>query len=188
MYDLIYTLRLAPSATDTYAPNDVLALFIGGQAPFMRNWVYAYAIANTPSRSKVVGKVGVAPTLATPEHSSHGCTGGWVLAINAFSPNKDEAWQFIDYLLSRETQTSLSLHAGLISSRPDVVNDPAVQAKVAYFKQVSTILNGGYNRPKLKSYNQFTTILQAALNSTLGNQSSPEEALDAAQAQVSSLT
>ncbi|HZU03162.1 MAG TPA: ABC transporter substrate-binding protein [Ktedonobacteraceae bacterium] len=188
MYDLIYTFKLAPPATDTYAPNDVLALFIGGQVPFMRNWVYAYSIANTPSRSKVAGKVSVAPTLATPGHNGHGCTGGWVLAINAFSPNKDQAWQFIDYMLSRETQTSMSLQAGLISSRPDVVNDPAVQAKVPYFKQVSTILNGGYNRPKLKSYNQFTTILQEALNSTLGNQSSSREALDAAQAQISSLT
>jgi multiple sugar transport system substrate-binding protein len=82
----------------------------------------------------------------------------------------------------------MSLHTGLISSRSDVVNDPAVQAKVPYFKQVSTILNEGYNRPKLKSYNQFTTILQEALNSTLGKQSSPREALDTAQAQISLLT
>ena len=111
-----------------------------------------------------------------------------MLAINAFSQYKDEAWTFIDYLLSKQTQTSLSLNAGLISSRPDVVNDPGVQARVPYFKQLSTILANGLNRPKLKAYNQFTTQLQAALNGVLGNQSSPADALNGVQAQVSSLT
>jgi multiple sugar transport system substrate-binding protein len=188
MYDLIYNLQLTPPNTDTYSPNDILALFTSGQAPFMRNWTFAYTLANTPSRSNVVGKVGVAPTLATVGQTGHGCTGGWVMAINAFSHHKDEAWQFIDYMLSKETQTSLSLHAGLISSRPDVVSDPAVQAKAPYVKQVSTILNAGFNRPKLKNYNQFTTPLQAAINGVLGRQSSPTEALNQVQEQVGSLT
>lgn len=188
MYDLIYRLQLAPLNTDSYATNDILAIFNAGQAPFMRNWVFAYALANTPSRSKVVGKVGVAPVPAISGRVGHGCTGGWVLAINAFSQYKDEAWQFIDYMLSKETQTSLSLNAGLISSRPDVVNDPAVQAKVPYFKQLSTILNTGLNRPTLKSYNQFTTPLQEAINGVLGKQRLPADALNDAQAQVGSLT
>jgi len=187
MHDLIYTLKLAPSDTDTYAPNDILALFNNGQAPFMRNWVFAYAIANNPSNSKVAGKVGVVPTLATTGQTGHGCTGGWVLAINAYSQHKDEAWKFIDYMLSKDTQTSLAMNAGLISSRPDVVSDPTVQAKVPYFKQLSTILPGGMNRPQLKSYNQFTTPLQAAINGVLSNQGTPADALNSVQPQVSSL-
>jgi multiple sugar transport system substrate-binding protein len=188
MHDLIYKLKLAPSDTDTYAPNDILSLFNNGQAPFMRNWVFAYAIANNPTQSKVAGKVGVAPTLAMAGHMGHGCTGGWVLAINAFSQHKDEAWKFIDYMLSKDTQTSLAMNAGLISSRPDVVNDPTVQAKVPYFKLLSTILNGGMNRPQLKNYNQFTTPLQAAINGVLSNQGTPADALNSVQSQVSSLT
>jgi multiple sugar transport system substrate-binding protein len=188
MHDLIYKFKLAPTGTSTYAPNDILALFNEGKAPFMRNWVFAYAIANTPSRSKVSGKVGVAPTLATAGHSGHGCTGGWVLAINAFSQHKEAAWTFIDYMLSKETQTSMAINAGLIPSRPDVVNDSGVQAKVPYFKQVGSILNSGVNRPTLKNYNQFTTPLQAAINSVLSNQAAPAEALNSVQAQVASLT
>ncbi|HLL78360.1 MAG TPA: ABC transporter substrate-binding protein [Ktedonobacteraceae bacterium] len=188
MHDLIYTLKLAPSGTDTYAPNDILSLFSNGLAPFMRNWTFAYAIANNPSKSKVAGKVGVTTTLATAGNSGHGCTGGWVLAINANSQHKDEAWKFIDYMLSKDTQTSLSKNAGLISSRPDVVNDATVQAKVPYFKQLSTILNSGNNRPQLVHYNQFTTPLQAAINGVLSGQGSPSSVLSDAQSQVSSLT
>jgi multiple sugar transport system substrate-binding protein len=188
MYDLIYTQKLAPSGTSTYAPNDALALFTAGKAPFMRNWTFAYAIANTPSRSKVAGKVAVAPTLATSGNTGHGCNGGWVLAINAFSNYKDAAWTFIDYMLSKETQTSLSMNAGLISSRPDVVHDPAVQAKVPYFKQLTTILPNGDNRPALTNYNQFTVPLQAAINGVLSNQGSAADALNSVQSQVASLT
>ena len=188
MHDLIYKLNLSPQGTDTYAPNDILSLFSNGQAPFMRNWVFAYAIANNPSRSKVAGKVSVAPTLATVGQNGHGCTGGWVLAINAFSQHKDEAWKFIDYMLSKDTQTSLAINAGLVSSRPDVVNDPTVQAKVPYFKQLGTILPVGNNRPALKNYNQFTTPLQAAINGVLSNQGSAADALNGVQPQVGSLT
>jgi len=187
MHNLIYTLKLASSGTDTYAPNDILALFNNGLAPFMRNWTFAFAIANNPSNSKGAGKVGVTTTLATTGNSGHGCTGDWVLAINANSQHKDEAWKFIDFMLSKDTQTSLSTNAGLISSRPDVVNDPTVQAKVPYFKQLATILNSGNNRPQLVHYNQFTTPLQAAINGVLSNQGSSSSALGDAQPQVSTL-
>ncbi len=188
MHDLIYSLNLSPTGTSTYAPLDILSLFQNGQAPFMRNWTFAFALANDPSKSKVAGKVGVAPTLATAGQSGHGCTGGWVLAINAYSQHKDEAWKFIDYMLSKDTQTSLAMNAGLISSRPDVVNDPAVQAKVTYFSQLGTILNTGNNRPALKDYNQFTTPMQAAINGVLSNQGSAADALGSVQSQVASLT
>ncbi|HCI81946.1 MAG TPA: hypothetical protein DHW02_19905 [Ktedonobacter sp.] len=188
MHDLIYTKKLSPQGTNTYAPLDILSLFSNGSAPFMRNWTFAYAIANNPSRSKIAGKVSVAPTLATTGNSGHGCTGGWVLAINAFSQHKDEAWKFIDYMLSKDTQTSLAMNAGLVSSRPDVVNDATVQAKVPYFKQLGSILNTGDNRPALKSYNQFTTPLQAAISSVLSNQGSASDALNGVQSQVGSLT
>ncbi len=188
MHDLIYKYKLAPQGTNTYAPNDILSLFNNGQAPFMRNWTFAYKIANTPSSSKVAGKVGVTPTLATAGNQGHGCTGGWVLAINAYSQHKDEAWTFIDYMLSKSTQKSMAMNAGLIPSRPDVVSDPAVVAQVPYFSQLSSILNTGNNRPKLVNYNQFTTPLQAAINGVLSNQGSAADALASVQSQVSSLT
>lgn len=187
MHDLIYSLKLSPAGTNTYAPNDILSLFNNGQAPFMRNWTFAYAIANNPSNSKIAGKVGVAPTLATSGNSGHGCTGGWVLGINAYSQHKDAAWTFIDYMLSQSTQKSMSMNAGLISSRPDVVNDATVQAKVPYFKQLGSILNTGNNRPKLVNYNQFTTPLQAAINGVLSNQGAPSAALSSVQSQVGSI-
>ncbi|GAC1360682.1 MAG: ABC transporter substrate-binding protein [Ktedonobacteraceae bacterium] len=187
MQSLIYTSKLAPEGTNTYAPNDILALFNNGQAPFMRNWTYAYALANNPKNSKVAGKVGIAPTLVQGGNTGHGCTGGWVLAINANSQHKDEAWKFIDYMLSKDTQTSLATNAGLVSSRPDVVNDTALQAKKPQFKQLATILNSGNNRPQLKAYNQFTTPLQAAINNVLSNQSSAADALNGVQTQVASI-
>lgn len=188
MQDLIYKLKLAPAGTNTYAPTDILTQFQQGKAPFMRNWTFAYALASDPTKSQVAGKFAVAPTLATTGNSGHGCTGGWVLAINQFSQHKDEAWQFIDFMLSQPTQKGLAVNAGLISSRPDVVNDPAVQAKIAYFSQLQSILNTGFNRPALVHYNQFTTPLQAAINSVLSNQMAPADALNSVQSQVASLT
>ncbi len=187
MHDLVYTSKLAPNGTNTYAPNDILNLFNNGLAPFMRNWTFAYALANDPKKSKVAGKVGVAPTLIEGSNTGHGCIGGWVLGINAFSQYKDEAWKFIDYMLSKDTQTSLALNAGLISSRPDVASDPTVQAKLPIYKQLSTILNGGYSRPKMQNYNKFSTPLQASINGVLSGQGTALDALSSTQSQVATL-
>jgi len=77
---------------------------------------------------------------------------------------------------------------GLISSRPDVVNDSSLQAAQPIFKQLPTILNSGDNRPQLKEYNQFTVPLQAAINGVLSNQGSAASALNSVQTQVGSLT
>ena len=186
-HDLIYKQQLSPNGTNTYATTDILTLFSNGQAPFMRNWTFAYALANKPASSKVAGKFSIAPTLATANNQGHGCTGGWVLAINANSQHKDEAWQFIDFLLSQSTQTSLVENAGLISSRPDVVNDASLQTKHPQLKQLGTLLTSGQNRPTLKNYNAFTTPLQAALNGVLSNTQSAADALNAVQSQVASL-
>jgi multiple sugar transport system substrate-binding protein len=187
MHDLVYTSKLAPSGTNTYAPNDILNLFNSGLAPFMRNWTFAFALANNPQKSKVAGKVGIAPTLIEGSNTGHGCIGGWVLGINAFSQHKDEAWKFIDYMLSKDTQTSLALNAGLISSRPDVASDATVQAKLPIYKQLSTILNGGYSRPKMQNYNKFSTPLQASINAVLSGQGSAQDALTSVQAQIATL-
>lgn len=187
LHDLVYTSKLAPSGTNTYAPNDLINLFSNGTAPFMRNWTFAYALANDPKKSKVAGRVGVAPTLSVGSNSGHGCIGGWVLGINAFSQQKDTAWKFIDYMLSKDTQTSLALNAGLISSRPDVVSDSTVQDKLPIYKQLSTILNGGYSRPKMQNYNKFSTPLQASINSVLSGQGSAQDALTSVQSQIATL-
>ncbi len=187
LQDLVYTKKLSPEGTNTYAPNDILNLFTSGQAPFMRNWTYAYAIANNPDKSQIAGKVGIAPTLATSGKKGHGCTGGWVLAINAASQHKDEAWTFIDFMLSKDTQTSLVKKAGLISSRPDVVNDANIQKVLPHFKDLARILNEGNNRPQLRNYNTFTTPLQAAINGVLSNQQSAADALNGVQPQVAAI-
>jgi multiple sugar transport system substrate-binding protein len=187
MHDLIYTSKLAPSGTNTYTPNDILNLFNNGLAPFMRNWTFAYPLANNPKKSKVAGKVGVAPTLTVGSNAGHGCIGGWILGINAFSNHKDEAWTFIDYMLSKDTQTSLAVNGGYISSRPDVASDANVQAKQPIYTQLSTVLNGGYSRPKMKSYNQFSTPLQASINGVLSGQQSAQDALSSVQSQVATL-
>lgn len=188
MQDLIYKTKLAPQGTNTYAPADLLALFQQGAAPFMRNWTFAYTPANDPKASKVAGNVGVTPLWHTASNMGHGCTGGWVLGINAYSQNKDEAWQFIDFLLSQSTQRSMSMNAGLISSRPDVISDATVQAKIPYFKQINDILGTGFNRPALQNYNAFTTPMQAAINSVLSNQMSPTDALNGVQSTVASIS
>lgn len=185
--DLIYSKKMVPQGTNTYAPADILNLFANGDAPFMRNWTFAHAVANNPETSKIVDKVGIAPLIPTAGNTGYGCTGGWVLGINARSRYKDQAWTFIDYMLSKETQTSLVKNAGLISSRPDVINDTTLQGELPHLSQLGTILENGQNRPQLQNYNQFSTPLQGAISAVLSNQQSPADALNGVQSQVSTV-
>jgi trehalose/maltose transport system substrate-binding protein len=52
-----------------------------------------------------------------PKAPSKSCLGGWNLAINNFSPNKDAAWKFIHWMLQEDAQQYLAVKESLVEPR-----------------------------------------------------------------------
>ena len=89
----------APKAVTTYMEEPARRTFESGQATFMRNWPYCYALAQEAPKTK--GKFEVVPFPAFEGGGKAGILGGANLVISTYSKNPGGALKFIDYMTHR---------------------------------------------------------------------------------------
>ena len=95
--------------------------FINGQAVFARNWPYQWGlIASEGSINQ--DQVDVAPL------PGGGSVGGWLLAMNSNSQNKNGAWELMRFMATNEGQRIFSSTGGYLPGFNETLNDPEVIA------------------------------------------------------------
>ncbi|ATB40307.1 maltose ABC transporter substrate-binding protein [Cystobacter fuscus] len=110
---------IAPQGVLNYEEEGARGVFQSGNAVFMRNWPYAWALANSPD-SPINGKVGV---VALPkggaDGKSTGTLGGWNLSVSKYSKHPEIAADLVKYLASPEEQKRRAI---LGSFNPTIVS------------------------------------------------------------------
>jgi multiple sugar transport system substrate-binding protein len=86
MYDTMNSRGISPKDLLSWDEEPSRRPFTAGQAAFLRNWSYVYTIAQDPSQSQVVDKVGVAPLPAFPGGKSTACLGGYQFGVSSARP------------------------------------------------------------------------------------------------------
>jgi trehalose/maltose transport system substrate-binding protein len=92
-----------PRGVTSYQEGETHTAFIDGNAAFMRNWPYAYSLAQATG-SKVKGKFAVAPLPHGASGKSVATVGGWQLAVSKYSKHKDAAIEFVRYMTSKPVE------------------------------------------------------------------------------------
>jgi multiple sugar transport system substrate-binding protein len=154
---------IAPRAVLNQREPESREVFMQGHAIFHRNWPETWKIANDPVRSKVAGRVGLAPLPRFEGGRSASALGGWALAIAAHSPRKEAARKLVRFLSGYEAQKRLTLETAHVPARADVLDDPDVLAAFPHFKILKKILGSAVTRPKLPDYAAFSDRLQREL-------------------------
>lgn len=152
--------KAAPRGVINYEEPESLDLFIQGKTIFHRNWPYAWAVANNPKKSKIAGKVGVGVIPAFQGHNSASTLGGWQFGINNYSMHAQEAWRFVQFMTSHETQKILALDAGLAPTRKSVYQDPEVQEKRPHLNAFLPAFENTRPRPLSPVYPMISQELQ----------------------------
>ena len=152
--------KAAPRGALNYEEPESLDLFVQGKAIFHRNWPYAWAVANNQERSRIGGRIGVGPLPAFEGHSSASTLGGWQFGINRYSRHPKQAWQFVKFMTSHETQTFLALHAALAPTRRSVYHDPDVQERMPHLKAFLPAFERARPRPLSPVYPMISQALQ----------------------------
>jgi multiple sugar transport system substrate-binding protein len=181
---------ISPQTVTSYKEDDSRTTWEQGEAAFMRNWPYFYALANRPQTSKIVGKFKVHPMLYDGRSTSgHSVIGGWQLGINAFSSSHkiDAAWKFIHYMLGQEAQKVLARDASIAATLKSVYTDPEVLAKNPLFKVLGEVLQTALPRPVSPKYPDISTAIQFRVHQALTKQSKPAEAIAALQADLQTI-
>jgi trehalose/maltose transport system substrate-binding protein len=160
---------ISPPGVLNYMEEEARGVFQSGNALFMRNWPYAWNLAEAPD-SPVRGKVGIS---ALPSGGvGHAATlGGWSLAVSRFSHHIDEAASLVLWLAGPEVQKERALQSGLNPTIPALYRDPEVRASnpiagelVGIFEHAiprpSRVTGTRYNRVSAEIYDQVHDILE----------------------------
>ena len=165
-----------------FLEEDVRRVFQNGEAAFALNWTYMYNMANDPKDSKVAGKVGVVPAPGIDGKSAVSAVNGSMgLGITSTSKHPDEAWKYIAFMTSQQTQNqyaklSLPIWA---SSYTDPAVSKGQEELIAAAKQSLAVM---YPRPTTPKYQELSTALQQAVQESRRGQAKPEDALKTAAA------
>ncbi|AST05471.1 ABC transporter substrate-binding protein [Anoxybacillus flavithermus] len=174
----IATSDVVPSNITTFTEPESHTAFIEGQSPFIRNWPYQYALANDPEQSKIVDKVGVAP-LPAGDKGSAAALGGWMTAINAYSKNKEAAWEFVKFMTGPEGQKISAIYGGLAPTLPELFKDEEVLKANPFFAEEGFVngLNAAVPRPVVPNYPEVSEIIQINVSKAIAGQITVEEAV-----------
>ncbi len=177
-------------ASISYVEEDVRNTFSQGKAAFAINWLYMYELAAiNPDESQVVGqvKMSLIPAFegnAAPSSSINGSMG---FSVVDKSPNREEAWKYVEFLTSEEIQREYSAHLPPVWSgnyEGEALNElmalnESNPVTVPMFKEQFPY---SHVRPKVPYYAEGSKALQLALQEALTKLKTPQQALDDAAA------
>ena len=174
---------VSPPGVTTYKEEEARNLWQTGNAAFMRNWPYCYALGAS-KESPIAGKFAVAVLpQGTGDAGKHAATlGGWQLMVSKYSKHGDVAADLVRYLTSTEMQKRDAIELTRLPTRPALYKDPNVLAANPWFGQLLPVFINSVSRPSTVlrgNYNKFAYLFFENVNKVLGNQERPEEALQA---------
>ncbi|MEE4411423.1 MULTISPECIES: ABC transporter substrate-binding protein [unclassified Serratia (in: enterobacteria)] len=156
---------ISPKGVLGYMEEESRAVFQNGDALFMRNWPYAYVLAQDDS-SAIKGKVGVLPLPKGADGNSVSALGGWQWAISAYTKNPEAAIALLKIVSDAESQKKALALMGWAPSRTALYDDPKVLAQAPYLADFKGIFSQAMPRPATQTKRQYAQVSKAIYNAT----------------------
>jgi multiple sugar transport system substrate-binding protein len=165
----------APRAVTTYMEEESRRAFENGNATFMRNWPYAYALGK---ESKIADDFDITtfPSFEGGEPAS--VLGGINLGISAFSKNPEGAAAFINFATGPEVQKANFLDAAVPPATAAAYDDPEVQNEYAFASDLKAAVEQGQARPVSPVYAQISEAIFTNVHDALQGNAEPQAALE----------
>lgn len=171
---------VAPEGVLNYAEEEARGVFQSGNAVFMRNWPYAWALGNADD-SAVKGKIAVSTLPKGGADGKHTATlGGWQLAVSRYSQNAEAAVDLVRYLTSAEEQKRRAVEGAYLPTVPELYQDQEVLAANPFFAQMGPVLEDAVARPSSVTgakYNQVSSEFFNAAHEVLSGKSEAADRL-----------
>jgi trehalose/maltose transport system substrate-binding protein len=182
---------ISPEGVLNYSEEEARGVFQSGNAIFMRNWPYAWALGQAAD-SAVKDKIGVAALPAGgPDGKKTGTLGGWQLAVSAYSRNPDIAADLVRYLTSKEEQKRRAIEGSYNPTVEALYKDPDVLAAVPFFGSLYEVFVNAVARPSRVTgvkYNQVSSEFFNAVHTVLSKQSDAASSLAALEKKLDRLS
>ena len=171
----------APPGALSFNLDDAFRVMSQGKAFSMITYNWMLAQLNDPSKSKVAGKVGLAPM-----PGGIGLNGGWGGAIPKNSQHKEEAWEFIKWVESFEIAKKRALMGGA-PTRFDIFTDEDVVKKYPWYPKVMWLVMYAKPVPEFQYSTQMIEVVGRELSLAATGKKSVKKALDDAAKELNKL-
>jgi len=181
---------ISPSGVLAYQEEESRGVWQTGNAVFMRNWPYAYALGNGAD-SPVKGKFDVTTLPVAAEGDKPSSTlGGWNLAVSKYSKNPDAAIELVKFLTSKESQKQRAIELSNLPTLSALYDDKDIAAAQPFMPNWKPIFENAVPRPsavaKVK-YNEVSAKFWTAVHNTLSGSGTAEENLELLEADLTTL-
>ena len=180
---------IAPPGVLNYTEEEARGVFQSGNAVFMRNWPYAWALAQSED-SPVRGLVGVAPLPNGPGGVPTGTLGGWNLAVSRYSDAPEVAAELVMFLTGPGEQKRRAIVGAYNPTIAALYEDPDVLAAVPFLADLYPTIANAVARPSRvtgESYNRVSAAFWDAAHDVLSGEVEAEAALGSLAAELASI-
>jgi trehalose/maltose transport system substrate-binding protein len=171
---------ISPTAVLNYAEEESRGVFQAGNAVFMRNWPYAWSLAQGQD-SVIRGKVGVTVLPKGGAAGRHVATlGGESLAVSKYSKHPAEAADLVMHMTSAAAQKDRALRGSFNPTIAALYQDPQILQANPFMGELYGSFTSAVARPTMatgRRYNQVSHQFWNAAHDALSGRARPDEAL-----------
>ncbi|MFH1501574.1 MAG: ABC transporter substrate-binding protein [Candidatus Eisenbacteria bacterium] len=175
---------VTPESVLTYKEEDSRRVFTEGHALFLRNWPYAWSMAEG-AESKVKGAVGIAPLAHAPGQTAYSTIGGWNVAVSAYTEHPDEALEFLRFITGEKSLKERAIAGAYLPTRKSIYEDADVLAANPHFASFFDVFQYTRNRPRSPHYPRASDVIQEQVHGALAGERDPGEAAATIVAELS---
>jgi multiple sugar transport system substrate-binding protein len=177
---------VAPQAVANYTFSGSETAFLNGDSVFCRNWSYMYGLAGNSQMSKIKREqVGVSPLPVGEGQSQRAsCLGGWNMLISTSSKMQDEAWEFVRFMTSEESQKEYSITASTLPTLKTLYDDREILEEVPVVDLSKEALQNARPRPVSPYYSQMSREMAEQFNNVIRSAVSPGTAIKSLQSDL----
>jgi multiple sugar transport system substrate-binding protein len=171
----------------SYQEEQGRTAFEAGKLLFLRNWPYVYNLAKTDGSSKVKDTFGIAP-IPGADGVGASTLGGHNAAISVYSKHKATAHDFLEFLISNDTQKFFATQGSLAPVVGDLYTDPELTKQLPYLPTLLKSIESAEPRPVTPFYPAVTKAIQDNTYAALKGSKSVDEAMKDMQDALKSAT
>ncbi len=172
---------ITPEGVLNYTEEEARGVFQAGNALFMRNWPYAWALAQGAD-STIKGKVGIAPLpKGGPDGRHAGTLGGQLLAVSKYSKNPDAAADLVMYLTGEAEQKRRAVEGSFNPTIVSLYSDADIAKANPFIGDLADVFSNAVARPATatgQNYNKVSSEFFNTVHQVLSKRSQPEQALN----------
>ncbi len=176
-------------ATSVYKEEESQGAFLRGDAVFMRNWSYVYALTSDPTQSEIEPEqVGLSTLPAASEGGQRvGTLGATNLYVNATTPSPEASWALIRYLTAPEQQRMRAIEGARLPVLKSSYEDRQLLEQVPTMALGKEALASARPRPVSPYYSDMSLEMAEQFSAVLKGETSPAQATGTLQEELTSI-